>query len=96
MSELELQSLPEAPHYINLGCNKKCGVLLLDVKSVFYLAINTYVCEFRSMLRGRCVQDWLMELCCRRSGIPPGQPRSFSPPQLNSLTFWDPISDVRK
>ena len=35
MSELELQSLPEAPHYINLGWNKKCGVLLLDVKSVF-------------------------------------------------------------
>ena len=45
MSELELQSLPEAPHYINLGWNKKCCVLLLDVKSVFYLAINTYVCE---------------------------------------------------
>ena len=96
MSELELQSLPEATHYINLGWNKKCGVLLLDVKSVFYLAINTYVCEFRSMLRVRCVQDLLMELCCRRSGIPPSRPRSFSPPQLNYLMLWDLISDVCK
>ena len=53
MSELELQSLPEAQysHYIDLGWNKKCSVLLLDVKSVFYLAINTYVYEIRSMLR---------------------------------------------
>ena len=96
MSELELQSLPEAPHYINLGWNKKWSVLLFDVKSVFYLAINTYVCEFRSIVRVRCAQDWLMELCCRRSGIPPGQPRSFSPPQLNTLMFQDLISDVCK
>ena len=61
MSELELQSLPEAQylHYIDLGWNKKCGVLLLDVKSVFYLAINTYVCEFRSILCVGCVQCWV-------------------------------------
>ena len=39
---------------IDLGWNKKWSVLLLDVKSVFYLAINTYVCEFRSMLHVGC------------------------------------------